>query len=171
MQMLGKQRRIVRQLVTRRCLYRQQRFRLRIVQTYLSRRVDNEHAILHVLNDLAVDANLIRQFDAALTRQILVGDNPPCQQARDDGSCKETNAGKPGSEEVIGLGIEAERPDCLLNQHGQRRQRRVEEGQAALANQPGSGHHHDQHERDTAPGSPARVHQHREESHIAGHLN
>src|SRR4030095_5694561 len=48
----------------------------RIVAAHEAVRIDDEHTVLHILDDALVDSELVGEIEAALPGDALVGDHP-----------------------------------------------------------------------------------------------
>jgi hypothetical protein len=113
----------------------QQSIHDRIVLPHQAIRVDHQHAVLNILDDELVDAQLIGEVDPALARDALVGDHALGKPVRDEGRSEVSDAEQPGGEELGDSMVAANHPDGLLEQNRNRRERGVGEKHAAPAHQ------------------------------------
>ena len=134
------------------------------------RTVDDEHTILHPLDDPLADTALILEADTAQARQFLVGHQSLPEQAGKDGRREKTDRKESGLHDRCRLEIAQHRADDLPAQCDQCRQRRIKQDQSTATDQTRRGQRNQHQRADPAADSPTYIHQHAKRGDIGQHL-
>ena len=131
----------------------------RIVAAHEAVRIDDEHPVLHVLDDALVDSELVGEIEAALPGDPLVGDHPLRELVGDERGGEVTDRDHRRWQEAPDVLAESDDLDRLLDQHRNGRERRVEQQQPAAAHERRRGDRDQQHHREAAAEPAAREHE------------
>ena len=145
----------------------QQARHLRVVAAHDAVEVDDQHAVLHVLDDEPIDLLEIGDVDAALRGEVLAGLGVAAERERDAYGREVAEADEPGLQDLRGRDLSLDQPPAVEHEQHRARERRVEECDLRAHQPAARGELREQQYGQRPAGAAAGIHQHADEEDVA----
>ena len=141
---------------------------LRIVAAYDAIQVDDQNAVLHVLNDQPIDLLQVRDVDAALRRKVFGEFRVAPERDGNADGCEIAKADKASLEYRRGTGAAVDGAIGFQSEQHHGGERRVEKSRSRTLQPTTRGKLGEQQDRQRGPAIAGGDHGEREEKHVAG---